>query len=149
VERFDADLQSFGNGAAVEVPLDVPAIFGAKRVRVVCTVNGVAFRTTVATYGGRYYIGFNREVRERAGVAIGDRLSVALERDESPREVDVPAELEGVLSRDSRLRDAFEALSYTHRKEYAVWVAEAKRPETRRRRAARAADMLRDGVRHP
>jgi uncharacterized protein YdeI (YjbR/CyaY-like superfamily) len=33
----------------------------------------------------------------------------------------------------------------THRKEYARWIAEAKRDDTRDRRVAQAVQMLRDG----
>jgi uncharacterized protein YdeI (YjbR/CyaY-like superfamily) len=40
---------------------------------------------------------------------------------------------------------AFEALAYTHRKEYARWVDDAKRDETRRRRVTQALQMLREG----
>ncbi|MBV8961318.1 MAG: YdeI/OmpD-associated family protein, partial [Actinobacteria bacterium] len=36
-------------------------------------------------------------------------------------------------------------LAFTHRKEYARWVGEAKREETRDRRVARALQMLREG----
>jgi uncharacterized protein YdeI (YjbR/CyaY-like superfamily) len=43
----------------------------------------------------------------------------------------------------------FEGLSYTHRKEYCRWIAEAKKEETRARRLARAVEMLREGVRTP
>jgi uncharacterized protein YdeI (YjbR/CyaY-like superfamily) len=38
---------------------------------------------------------------------------------------------------------AFESLSYSHRKEYADWIVEAKREETRRRRAAETLERLR------
>ena len=34
-------------------------------------------------------------------------------------------------------------------KEYAQWIAEAKREDTRERRVAKAIEMLRDGVAHP
>ena len=40
---------------------------------------------------------------------------------------------------------AFDALSFTHRKEYARAVAEAKREETRDRRVAKTLEKLRDG----
>jgi len=43
----------------------------------------------------------------------------------------------------------FEALSYTHRREYAEWIAQAKREGTRERRAAKALEMLKAGTRHP
>ena len=43
----------------------------------------------------------------------------------------------------------FEALSFTHRKEYARWVGEAKQEATRVRRAEKAVAMLHNGVRTP
>jgi uncharacterized protein YdeI (YjbR/CyaY-like superfamily) len=36
-------------------------------------------------------------------------------------------------------------MAYTHRKEYARWIEEAKRPETRERRTVQALEMLRAG----
>ena len=35
------------------------------------------------------------------------------------------------------------------RKEYATWIAEAKKDETRERRVQRALEMLRGGTKHP
>jgi uncharacterized protein YdeI (YjbR/CyaY-like superfamily) len=61
----------------------------------------------------------------------------------------VPAELEAALAADARLREAFDDLPFTHRREYAEWVGEAKRQRTRDARAAKAAQMLRDGIEHP
>jgi uncharacterized protein YdeI (YjbR/CyaY-like superfamily) len=46
---------------------------------------------------------------------------------------------------DSRARAAFDGLSYTHRKEYVRWIKQAKRDETRRRRIAKALEMLPQG----
>ena len=46
-------------------------------------------------------------------------------------------------------KQAFDALAFTHRKEYAVWVAEAKQPATRARRVGKTVEMLRAGVKHP
>jgi uncharacterized protein YdeI (YjbR/CyaY-like superfamily) len=40
-------------------------------------------------------------------------------------------------------------LSFTHRREYAEWIADAQKEETPTRRVAKALEMLRDGVRHP
>jgi uncharacterized protein YdeI (YjbR/CyaY-like superfamily) len=53
------------------------------------------------------------------------------------------------LAASSKARAAYEKLSYTHRREYAEWIAGAKRQETRERRAARALGMLEAGERHP
>jgi uncharacterized protein YdeI (YjbR/CyaY-like superfamily) len=43
----------------------------------------------------------------------------------------------------------FDALSHTHRREYAEWIAAAKREDTRERRAAQAVEMLRAGTKSP
>lgn len=43
----------------------------------------------------------------------------------------------------------FEKLSYTHRKEYCRWIAEAKKEETRSSRIAKAVEMLREGIKTP
>ncbi|MDQ6821712.1 MAG: YdeI/OmpD-associated family protein [Actinomycetota bacterium] len=118
---------------------------GAKRFPVLATVNGYTWRTSVVRMGGEFLVGANREVREQAGVAAGDPVVVKLELDTAPREVAVPEPLERALSQDEKARSAFEALAYSHRKEYARWISEAKREETRQRRVSQALAMLRDG----
>ena len=39
----------------------------------------------------------------------------------------------------------FDRMSYTHRREYVEWIEEAKRDETRRRRIAKAVDLIGEG----
>jgi uncharacterized protein YdeI (YjbR/CyaY-like superfamily) len=95
--------------------------------------------------GGEFLVGLNREVREQAGVQAGDRVAVKLELDTAPREVDVPESLAAALADDDDARAAFEGMAYTHRKEFARWVADAKREETRQRRVAESVQMLRHG----
>lgn len=51
------------------------------------------------------------EVREKAGVAAGDRVDVDVELDTEPREVTVPADFAKALDRDAVAGWAFEALS--------------------------------------
>ena len=82
---------------------------------------------------------------EAAGMKKGDKVRVSLERDTEPRTVAVPAELQAALAADPQARAALERLSYSHRREYAGWVAEAKKEETRARRAAKAMELLRAG----
>lgn len=118
---------------------------GAKRFPVVASVNGHSWRTTVTRMGGEFLVGLNRAVREAAGAEAGDRVTITLELDTEPREVNVPEALAGALEDDPQARAAFEALAFTHRKEYARWIAEAKREETRERRVAQALEMLRQG----
>jgi hypothetical protein len=145
--RFTAPLEARGAGRLVEVPLDVRAVFGRARAPVKATVNAHTFRSTIAVYGGKYYLGLNREVRDAAGVEVGDVLTIDLERDEDERTVEVPHDLGAAL--DPATRVTFDGLSFTHRREYVRWIEEAKRDETRARRVAKAVELIRAGVRTP
>ena len=136
-------------GPAAAVVLDdaqVAAVGeGAKRFPVVATVNGYAWRTSVARMGGEFLLGLNKAVRQGAGVEAGDEVEVAVELDTAPREVEVPEALAAALAADPQAKASFEGMAFTHRKEYARWVAEAKQQETRQRRVQRALEMIRAG----
>jgi hypothetical protein len=137
VERFTARLED----RYVLVPFDVRALWGEARPPVKGTLNGVPFKTRIAVYGGQSVLGLTNAIRAQAGVVEGDDVEIELERDDAPREVELPPELDAVLSGDTRAR--FDALSFTRRREYAEWVAMAKRAETRERRAAQTVEKLR------
>ena len=94
---------------------------------------------------GEFLLGLNRAVREAAGVESGDIVEVAIELDQAPREVEVPKALADALAEDAQAIASFEYLSYTHRKEYARWIGEARSEETRQRRVAQALERLRQG----
>ena len=145
--EFTATLVPRGPAAAVVLDEEQVAAVGegAKRFPVVATVNGYTWRASVARMGGESLLGLNRAVREEAGVEAGDSVAVRLELDAAPREVDVPEALAAALAGDEVARAAFEKLAYTHRKEFARWVDEAKRDETRERRVAKTLEMLRRG----
>jgi hypothetical protein len=144
--EFEGELEAGrGGGAFVELPAEVlRALDGGGRFRVRGTLNGIEFASsTMSMGGGRVCLGLHKATREEAGVAPGDRVRLTVERDERPREVHVPDELRAALAGDAEAAAAFERLSFTHRREYAEWVAEAKRPETRERRVAQTLARLR------
>jgi bifunctional DNA-binding transcriptional regulator/antitoxin component of YhaV-PrlF toxin-antitoxin module len=145
--RFTATLEDSGRGGGrwLVVPVDAREAFGEARPPVRGTVNGTPFRGRLSVYGGKTVLGLRREIREAAGIDVGDAVEVELERDDAPREVDLPDELTAVLAADPQLRARYDALAFTHRREYAEWVGEAKRRATRDSRAQQAAQMLRDG----
>ena len=147
--RFEAVLEDNAPGVVFALPFDPKEELGRARAPVQVTIGGYTFRTTVAVYGGRALIGVNKANREAAGVEAGERVTVELELDTAPREVEVPPELAEALEAEPDLRAFFEGLSLTHRREYAEWITEAKREETRRRRAEKAVELLREGVRTP
>jgi hypothetical protein len=127
----------------------VDSLGAGKRPPVHATINGFPYRTRVAVYGGVSYIGLRKDVQAGAGVGPGDRVTVTISLDDTPREVDLPPDLARALNRDRAAQAAFDKLSFTHRKEYVVWIEEAKRDDTRKRRVDRTAEMLRQGKNHP
>lgn len=70
---------------------------------------------------------------------------MTVERDEAERVIEIPVELATLFEANPAAREAFEALSYSHRREHALHVAEAKKPETRERRARKTVDVLIEG----
>lgn len=136
--EFDAVLVGDdGPGCGFALPFDPTSVYGKARAPVRVSVNGApAFRTTVAVYGGAGWIGLRKAQRADLGVGVGDTVHVTIEPDEQPRVVDVPRELSAALAAAPAALRAYEALSFTHRKEYADWVAGGKKAQTRDDRAA-------------
>ena len=60
-------------------------------------------------------------------------------------EVEVPAELTAALKKNKKAAAAFAAFSPSCRREYAEWIAEAKREETRAKRVATAVEWIAEG----
>jgi hypothetical protein len=139
-------LQAGRTATGLQVPDElVTALGSGKRPKVVVTVAGYSYRTTVAPMGGRYLVPLSAEHRTAAGVAAGDTVEVDLELDEAPRVVEVPEDLAAELSRDAQASAFFDGLSYSHRKEWVRWIVEAKKPETRDARLSRTMSALRAG----
>ncbi len=147
--QFAATLETGRRGGAlVRIPFDVREEFGTGgQVKVHATFDGAAYRgSLVPMGGGEHALGVTKAVRDAIGKDVGDEVRVTLRRDTTKRTVDLPPELAAALARFPEVRRRYESLSYTHRREYAQWVAEAKRQETRDRRAARTVERLAGGV---
>lgn len=132
------------------VPVDFQAAFGRHRPPIRVTICGHTFRTTPARYGTESFIVVNRTNREAmGGLDHGDRVRIRIELDTEPRVVEPPTELAATLSGSPDAKTMYDRLSFSHQKAYADWVAEAKRPETRTRRAAESVKRLLDGRKEP
>lgn len=134
------------SGCGIDLPFDPKEVFGKARAPVNVTINGFTFRTTTFCMCGRNFIGINKANRDSAGIKAGDKIVVTMELDTAPRVVEIPPDLAKVLKANKRAKEFWEKLSYTHQKEYANWIIEAKKPETRQRRVEKAVAMLAEGV---
>ena len=112
------------------------------RLRVRGEVNGVAFRTSLFADGDGYFLLVNRETQKRARVAFGDSVEIALEPDFEPRLAELPDVLEVLLEDEAGLREWYDRLSESMRREIGKWVLGVKSEEARMRRAQQMAERL-------
>jgi hypothetical protein len=144
VSKFVAVIEEAPRGGAfVAIPPQVvEELGGGGRIKVKATFDGIPYRGSIVRMGGESIIGLLKDIRVGLGKGPGDEIAVTVESDLEERVVEVPPELEDLLDGSPEARKAFEALSYSHRREHATHVAEAKNPETRQRRAAKTIDTL-------
>jgi bifunctional DNA-binding transcriptional regulator/antitoxin component of YhaV-PrlF toxin-antitoxin module len=131
------------NATGIKIPFDVEKIFGAKRVPVVATINQATYRGSIVVMGGEYMLGIPKAFRDAAGISAGDKIVITVEKDTAQRTVDVPADLLAELKKH-KLTKEWDRMSYTNRKEHVRAIEDAKQPETRQRRIAKAIDQLRN-----
>jgi hypothetical protein len=123
------------NATGIQIPVEcIEALGAGKKPKVVVSLNGFTYRTTVAVMAGEFWVPLSQERRQAAGVKAGETLEITLELDTEPRTVEIPADLAAALAQASGAAAAFDALSFSVRKEYVRQVESAKAPETRTRR---------------
>ena len=139
------------NAGYVEFPYNVFEEFGIKgRVPVKVSFDRVPYRGSMVRMGTDcHIIGLTKEIRAQVGKSFGDVVHVILEQDTAPRVVEIPAIVKSALEKHPDALQLFDKLSYTHQKEYVMWITEAKREETRERRLVKMIEMLQKGTRHP
>jgi len=94
----------------IEVPARVVSALGdKKRVPVSVTLNGVSYRSTIAVYGGKFYLPARKEIRDAAKLAPGKRAHVTLEADTICVHGDTP----GSDTLAAKIRAGFEAAGIT------------------------------------
>jgi hypothetical protein len=146
-KKFEAVLDRSGdrlNWTIVRIPFDVARIWGKRgQLRVKGEINGFAFRTSLFPTGqGSHILMVNKKMQTGGKAAPGTKAKFRLEPDTAPREVSIPPELLGILRQSKALQKYFDSLNYSNRYQIAVWVAEGKLAETRRRRAEQMAERL-------
>jgi len=134
-----------GGGTLVAVPRDVAMKLGPMRgmPKIRAVIAGVPYRGSLMPMGdGSYCLGVLKSIQEQAGIKQGDAIAIELELDTEARTVAVPDDLARALARNKKAAAAWEALSFTNKKEMARSLEEAKKPETRERRLQAALEKL-------
>ena len=96
----------------------------------------------------KYAPGLEKARHERQTEAILDADGTVVV-DREKRIITAPRDLQKLLAKNAKARAHFDTLAFSHRKEYVVWIVEAKRPETREARLAKTIGMLSKGKKNP
>ena len=134
-----------GGGTLVPIPKEVATKLGLKGMpKIKAVIAGTPYRGSLMPMGdGTYCLGVLKSIQEAAGVGAGESISIDIELDTAPRTVEMPPDLANKIAHDNKAIAAWDALSFTNKKEMARSLEEAKRPETRERRLAQAVESLR------
>jgi hypothetical protein len=137
--------------AFISIPFDVEKVYGSKgQIKVKATFDGHAYRGVIANMGtGCHILGIRKDIRQAIGKQVGDVVQVTIEKDEAERVVDVPAELQKLLAKNPKAKTYFDSLSFTNRKEYALWISSAKKEETKAKRLKEILPKLLAGKKNP
>jgi len=132
------------NWVIIRIPFDVSKVWGTRaKVRVKGEINGFPFRASVFPTGKGYHCMLvKKSMQTGANAALGETPRFRIEPDTAKRVATVPVELHRILNEDRSLRRWFDQLTYSIRKWICDWVANAKNPASRVRRAEQVAEQL-------
>ncbi len=94
------------------------------------TLNGKPFKQTVVKYRGEWRLYLNGDMRQRAGIDVGDRARVKIEFDPEPRPTPMPPAFARALDANGAARAAFEKLVPSRKKEILRTLASMKTEAT-------------------
>lgn len=133
--------------------LILPASASAKLpTRSMASVEGVLegepFQATLEPDGeGSHWLKVDKAVRERAGVAVGDTVTLEIAPVAEEPEPRVPDDLRMALAANPAAKLQWSDITPVARRDWVHWVTSGKKAETRGRRIATACDMLASGKR--
>ncbi len=147
MKKFNAEIKKVEDkdGAYIEIPFDVEQVYGAKRVKVKATFDGVEYRGSIVKMGlPCYIIGITKDIRKKIGKKPGDIIEVTIEKDEEERIVEIPMDFKERIELDDNIKEFWNTLSFSMQKKYIVWITSAKKEETRIKRINEAIEKMKN-----
>ncbi len=136
-KTFTTTLVKDDSMCAIELAFDPKPVFGRARAPVKVSLNGYTFRSTIFRMSDRNFIPLRKSNREAANIDGTETLEVTLALDTDERVVEPPADLVRAMKVAGAWKQWTE-MSFTHQREWAEAVEDAKKPETRARRIENA-----------
>jgi uncharacterized protein YdeI (YjbR/CyaY-like superfamily) len=128
----------------VKLPFDPAKAWPVRnRLRVKGAINGFPFRTSLfGSAEGGHLLLVNKQMQKGGKVSVGGLAEVVLEPDMEERAAAIPPELARLFKEDRALKNWFEQLSYSARKDIENTINASKSPEARTRRAEQMAERM-------
>ncbi|MFJ9366079.1 YdeI/OmpD-associated family protein [Nocardia sp. NPDC101769] len=104
----------------------ITALGGGGRIPVQATFDSIPYRGSIANMNAGPCLGLLKAIRAELGKGPGDQVAVTVERDTADRALTIPDDPAAVLHAVGA-QAAFDALSYTSRREHVTAVTGAKK----------------------
>ena len=113
------------------------------------TMNGFDFQAVLQPDGQKsHWLKVEKKLREAAGAATGDVVTVEIAPATKEPEPEIPADLRRALaSAAPKTKELWSDITTNARRDWIHWITSAKQPETRARRIKNACSMLATGKR--
>lgn len=133
--RFTSQLTIVeADNAGIPVPEEVvQALAGGNHPKVVLTLNGFTYRSSIAKMGDSFWIPVSKARRTEGNLQVDVPYEIEIELDTAPREVDVPEELTAHFATNPASKQSWVAMSYSNQLRLVTPILNAKKPETRQR----------------
>lgn len=131
------------DNAGIAVPADViAALGGGNHPKVVVTLNGFTYRSSIAKMGDGFWIPVSKARRAEGQLDVDVPYEIEIDLDTAPRTVDLPEELAAHFEIDPAAKAAWEAMSYSNQLRTVTPILNAKKLETRQRNVDKVIALL-------
>lgn len=143
---FTSQLQiTEADNAGIPVPPDVvTSLGGGNHPKVVLTLNGFTYRSSIAKMGDGFWIPVSKARRAEGKLEVGVPYEIGIELDTAPREVEFPEELATYFDADPAAKTAWDVMSYSNQLRMVTPILNAKKPETRQKNIDKVIAQLRE-----
>lgn len=147
---FEAVLSEIQSRKVIKIPLDSSEKLPSRgMVMVQGTLNGTAFTAPLEPDGrGSHWFEVNNTLSEKAGISIGQEISLDMEAVNEWTEPELPEDIMNAITK-AGLTERWSSLTTKARWEWLRWIRSTNNPATRQKRIDEACSKLQKGDRRP
>jgi Bacteriocin-protection, YdeI or OmpD-Associated/Domain of unknown function (DUF1905) len=152
-KQIHSKLEKQGSMHLISITADAATAFiKTGNRRVLCTINGIHILHAALMprkEKGDYFVYAGKALLKKAGLSIGDKLTVKLQADESDYQFDMPEELAEVLNTDADAHRIFHALTPGRQRGLIQLVLMVKSTDKKIERGFKIAEKIKAGITSP